>query len=267
MDTEKITLLKQKIEEDELVLIGIGEEWELKQQDFEENPDFSEAMQKYGEDSLLLPYMKKMMLEEAASPKMEQRKKYYSQLADLVKDKNYFVVSLCNDGYLSESGLREDRIVEPCGTYRKLQCAEGCSTELYDVAPEWMEEIKSGLFQKETVKTENAPICPKCGKPLVFNTVLAENYVEEGYLEQWGIYTKWLQGTVNRKVCILEIGVGMRFPTVIRWPFEKIAFFNQKASFFRVHSKLYQTTEEIKEKSYGIKASLDEFFGELSRED
>ena len=80
----------------------------------------------------------------------------------------------------------------------------------------------------------------------------------------WQIYNKWLQGTINKKLCILELGVGMRFPTVIRWPFEKVTYFNQKATLFRVHSKLYQITEEIKDRSFGIESDPMEILKELS---
>ena len=85
---------------------------------------------------------------------------------------------------------------------------------------------------------------------LIFNNILSEGYVEEEYLEQWEKYMKWLQGTVNRKLCVLELGVGMLYPTVIRWPFEKVVYFNQKSNIFRIHSKLYQLTEEIKDRGY-----------------
>ena len=84
-------------------------------------------------------------------------------------------------------------------------------------------------------------------------------------MKQWDKYKKWLQGTVNRNVCILELGVGMKYPTVIRWPFEKITFFNNKAKLFRVHSRLYQITEEIKEKSYGLCQKPEDFIRELSK--
>ena len=87
---------------------------------------------------------------------------------------------------------------------------------------------------------------------MVLNNIYAENYNEKGYLEQWSLYTKWLQGTLNRKLLVLELGEGMRFPTVIRWPFEKIAYFNKKAVFVRVNEELYQLTEELSEKGLGI---------------
>ena len=62
------------------------------------------------------------------------------------------------------------------------------------------------------------------------------------------MYMKWLQGTLNRKLCVLELGVSLKFPTVIRFPFEKTAFFNRKAQFIRVHEKLYQLSEELADK-------------------
>lgn len=218
MNEENISLLFEKVKEAELVLIGIGEEYEVRFDKINVND----------EDTKI-------------------RKMIYQKVTQLLSGKNYFIVSLCTDGVIRKQGLDDTRIVEPCGNYTYLQCSEKCSVDLYDA--------ESGMN-----------ICPKCGKPLVFNRLeeTGAQYVEEGYLENWKTYTKWLQGTVNRKVCILELGVGMKYPSVIRFPFEKVAYFNQKASFFRVHSRLYQVTEEIKDRSYGIKATPDEFLKELS---
>ena len=66
------------------------------------------------------------------------------------------------------------------------------------------------------------------------------------------MYTKWLQGTLNHRLIVLELGVSMRFPSVIRWPFEKVAYFNNKATFIRVNENLYQLTEELAGKGVGI---------------
>jgi len=218
MKNESISLLVDKICDAELVLIGIGEEYELGNVNSSE--DYKEA---------------------------QSICELYRKLAEIIKEKNYFVISLCTDGNIRRYGLNDDRIVEPCGNYRYLQCSEKCTTDLYDA---------DGGYE----------ICPKCGRTLVHNriTETGAKYVEEGYLDQWKIYTKWLQGTVNRKVCILEIGVGMQYPSVIRFPFEKIVYFNQKASFFRIHSRLYQITEEIKERSCAIQGTASELLKELS---
>ena len=70
----------------------------------------------------------------------------------------------------------------------------------------------------------------------------AMKYCEGGYLEQWEAYMKFLQKTINRKLCILELGVSMRFPGVIRNAFEKTAYYNQKAKMFRIHQRMFLKT-------------------------
>ena len=87
---------------------------------------------------------------------------------------------------------------------------------------------------------------------MCLNNVYTEKYDENGYLQDWGVYTKWLQGTLFRKICILELGVGMQCPSVIRFPFEKVGYFNQKADFVRVNEHLYQMTSELGERGISV---------------
>lgn len=63
---------------------------------------------------------------------------------------------------------------------------------------------------------------------------------------------KFLTNTLNSKLLILELGVGLDYPTVIRWPFEKVAFINKQAHLIRVHEKLYQHTPEIQDKTESV---------------
>lgn len=247
----------EDIREADLVLVGIGEEMDLHKRlrTDEKYLEISNTV-----DEKLLPYVNKIMLGEIGV----RGKEVYSDLEKCLRNKNYFIVSLCQDGVISNTGLNPERIVEPCGAYQKLQCVDGCSKDLYDVPDEFLMKVEDYLSGGNTLDNVEMPICPHCGKALGFNRVNLEHYVEEGYLEKWGIYQKWLQGTLNKKLCILELGVGMKYPTVIRWPFEKITFFNLKARLYRVHSRLYQITEEIRERSFGICQNPEEFLKELS---
>lgn len=258
-----IDLLKQKITDAELVLVGVGEEWSIKKSDWQKNLLYSKAVNEYGADDERIPFLQKYIIEERPDESILKKRAGYEYLEKLLKDKNYFVVTLCTDGLICQVNLRNDRIVEPCGTIKKMQCTHRCTGELYEFDVAWPNQFSS-FVKKGTLEQIELPVCPKCGAPLILNTIEAEEYAEEGYLPKWNTYTKWLQGTVNKRLCILELGVGMQFPTVIRWPFEKVAFFNQKSSFFRVHSKLYQVTEEIKDRSYSIQALSEDFLKELS---
>ena len=95
-------------------------------------------------------------------------------------------------------------------------------------------------------------ICPHCKAPLTGNTLKAETYIEEGYLPRWKDYMKWQTGTLNRTLVILELGEGFATPTVMRWPFEKIIYFNQKSKLYRVNESFYQLPKEAQERGVSV---------------
>lgn len=170
------------------------------------------------------------------------------ELATILKGKNYFLVSTCTNGILKHADFKEDRVVNPCGNVHMKQCVE-CKDSLAFLTQDDMLCFREAIEKKEEPELTD---CPVCGKPMVLNNVYATNYDENGYLNEWSIYKKWLQGTINKKVCIMELGVGLVFPSVIRWPFEKVAFYNQKATFVRVNERLYHMSEELKEKGISV---------------
>ena len=227
---------KEVINDSDMILVGIGES-------FQEN--FSSIILDEKNISVIEEYKRNRYIEDLDS---DETIEAYNVLAKLLEGKNYFVVTLCDDDKIYKSNLREDRIVAPCGTYTRLQCEEVCSDDIYSV-----QDYKVKLDAGEELQ------CPKCGKKLVMNRIQNRKYSEEGYLKQWQLYMKWLQGSMNRKLCVLELGVGMKYPSVIRWPFEKVAFINQKAKFIRVHDFLYQLTEDLKEKGISVQMSPIEF--------
>lgn len=211
--------IEQKIKDADLVLVGIGAEFEVK---------------KYCVD--------------------ERAREALYKLSEILMGKNYFLLTTCTNDVLGNIGFKEDRMVAPCGTLKKKQC-ECCENSISELT---VEDIK---LLEEAIRHAEKPVltaCATCGKPMVLNNIYANNYDENGYLENWSIYKKWLQGTINKKVCILELGVDLTFPSVIRWPFEKVAFYNQKAEFIRVNERLFHMSEELKDKGISIaKNSID----------
>lgn len=228
--------LKDRFNDSDMILIGIGESFQEK---------FESIVIDDKNISVVDEYKRNKYITDLKDDKAIEA---YNVLAKLLEGKNYFVVTLCDDDKIYKSNLREDRIVAPCGTYTRLQCEEVCTNEIYSVQ-DYIEKLDNG----------EELVCPKCGKKLIMNRIQNRKYSEEGYLKQWQLYMKWLQGSVNRKLCILELGVGMKFPSVIRWPFEKVAFINQKAQFIRVHDYLYQLTEDLKEKGVSIQMEPVDF--------
>ena len=240
--------IKDIIADADYVLIGIGEEFNS-MKTLREDEQYEVVRSALEEESKahMVPAWNRIVLQRCEN----RARQALERLVELVKDKNYFVVSVCTNGIEQEVGFDLSRVVSPCGNPLQVQCAERCGSEVRAVGEnEWgliMEALSSGDVSKASIG-----ICSSCGAPLAFNSVYTEKYDESGYLPMWEEYTKWLQKTLNRKICVLELGVGLTYPSVIRWPFEKIGFFNQKASFVRVHEMLYQLSEDLKDKGISV---------------
>lgn len=276
MTEEILTAIKDA----DLVLVGLGEEFdEVGVSTQEDNYVCGKARLEAAGCLWMMPYYDKYYRHTYQGVKAEEIEKALENLKELLKEKNYFVVSTAMNDAIATIPWKYDRLVMPCGSAVKKQCVDGCEEGLQDVSEdeerdmaEYMQRLQEVVeaVNAENANVENADlaadllsvshfgVCPKCGKPLILNNIYSEHYDENGYLPQWQLYTKWLQGTLNRKLVVLELGVGMKFPSVIRWPFEKVTFFNNKAHLYRVNEKLYQLSEELKGKGTAIpKNSID----------
>lgn len=80
--------------------------------------------------------------------------------------------------------------------------------------------------------------------------------------ESWERYLHWLGFTLNQRLCILELGVGFQNPNVIRFPFEKTCYFNQKSRYIRINETFPQLSAEIAERGVSIKRNPADFFTE-----
>ena len=67
----------------------------------------------------------------------------------------------------------------------------------------------------------------------------------------------------GKKLCVLELGVGMAYPSVIRMPFERTVQYNQKATMIRIHGKLAQVPDEIKDRSVCYDENAVSFLNKL----
>lgn len=165
----------------------------------------------------------------------------YEKLSELAVGKDYFIVTTVTDAEIFKSSVDEKRITAPCGNVTWRQCSESCTKDIWEPG-----EVPDD-------------VCPHCGAPLVGNSIGAKAYIEEGYLPQWNAYTRWLAGTLNKELLILELGVGFGTPTVIRWPFEKTVAVNKKAHMYRIHGKFAQLSEEIRDKAVSISMNSVEY--------
>ena len=204
------TEVMEKIKEAQKVLIGIGKEWALREDE------------------------KDIRFRHLSDPAQAELKAAYEALYDLIKDKDYYIVTTLTDGAVYEVPFDKNRIVAPCGNIHWRQCSKACTKDIWEES-----EVPDD-------------VCPHCKAPLTGNTIKAETYIEEGYLPRWKDYMKWQTGTINRSLVILELGEGFATPTVMRWPFEKIIYFNQKSKLYRINESFYQLPKEAEERGVSV---------------
>ncbi|MCD2492332.1 hypothetical protein LQE92_06765 [Lacrimispora sp. NSJ-141] len=164
----------------------------------------------------------------------EELRAAYEKLRKQIENRDYFIVTTVMDGWIHQMGFDDKRIVAPCGNWNYLQCKDACCPDI------WMKGDGIG------------EVCPECGASLVENTVESKPYVETGYLSGWQTYMSWLQKSLNRKLLLMELGVGFRTPTVVRWPFEKTAYLNLKSRLYRVHEKLFQIPDNLEGRGISV---------------
>ncbi len=251
MEKMKKEELLSVVKDAQMILVGIGRE-------------FSMVQKASGEKKELALYQESLAAESL--PPEDGLFQAYEKLAKLLGHKPYFIVTLNADGLIWRTSLDSSCIVAPCGDLRKMQCGEHI-VEAAPIRDQVLEAVResaeAGQEAQIREQIEKLARCPICGKPLVFHTVEQRGYMEEGYLPQWEKYRKWLQATLNRKLCILELGVGFEYPQVIRWPFEKTAFYNKKAALIRICARFPQIPEELSERSFSLGTSPVSFLNKL----
>lgn len=123
----------------------------------------------------------------------------YNKLADILKGKNYYFISECEDDVITKCNINRDKVVLPLRN--------------------------------------------------------ADTNIDE----EWDRYLMWLSCTLNRKLLVLELGVSLMSPQLIRWPFEKTVMLNNKAKLIRVNSLVPNVPSEIGEKAESINKNAIDF--------
>jgi NAD-dependent SIR2 family protein deacetylase len=262
---ELIQKVKELIGDSDMVLVGLGEEFSLDKVQLDKSSVYQHFIEKRTKENnsddveWLVEYIRNYYINNEMDLETYDIYLAYKRLFNIVKDKEYYIVNMNTDALLERAGFSSDRIVSPCGNKNIFQCSDNCSNIIWECPDIEKNIIQQILDEKVKLADIMRPKCEKCGKPAQYNIISKSNYCESGYLENWGKYREWSALTLNKKLCVIELGVGFKYPTVIRWPFEKIAFINNKAQFIRVNEKFEQVDEELANKSVSIKKNSINF--------
>lgn len=186
----------------------------------------------------------------------------YRKLHAIVREKDFYVITSNADGMFVKSGFEPDRVFQAQGNYERLRCTRSCTRETWDTKP-FIDRILPCIdYEKLEVADPGVlPTCPYCGAPL-----FVAFRAREEYRQQAEKYHRWLEGTLDKKLAVIEIGVGFNTPGVIRWPFERLVSIHRDVSFFRInsdyrgfaHTARPEIPVEIQSKSLSLNADAGE---------
>ena len=149
---------------------------------------------------------------------MDTPKPVYRDLLELVKEKDYFVLTTNVDHCFQKSGFDQKRLFYTQGDYGLFQCSEPCCQETWDNEGavkdmiEWQENM--------SIPTELIPRCPRCGKPLTMNLRADDKFVQDrGWYQAAERYEDFLRRHQKGCVLYLELGVGFNTPGIIKYSF------------------------------------------------
>ena len=188
----------------------------------------------------------------------------YKKLYEIVKDKNYFVITTNVDHQFQLAGFDKKRLFYTQGDYGLFQCKNKCHNKTYDnedIIKEMVLNIKDGLIPKKLV-----PHCPVCNGLMDTNLRKDNMFVEDdGWHNAASNYQEFLLKNKDKKILFLELGVGLNTPAIIKYPFIRMTYEFRNAYYVSINKGYNLIPNEIKDKSIVIEEDINTVIEELKK--
>ena len=182
---------------------------------------------------------------------MKASKPVYEDLYDLIKEKDYFVITTNVDHCFQKAGFDKKRLFYTQGDYGLFQCSVPCHTKTYDNKETVMQMINQQKDMK--VPSRLMPKCPVCGADMTMNLRADDKFVEdEGWHRACGNYRDFLLRHRNMPILFLELGVGYNTPVIIKYPFWQMTAENTQAVYACINLGGTECPEQIESRSICI---------------
>lgn len=211
---------------------------------------------------------------------MDAPKGVYSDVLQLVQDKDYFVLTTNVDHCFQKAGFDKNRLFYTQGDYGLLQCSKPCHEETYDNEELVRKMVLSqgyaieqgdlvtpeGRAVRMQIPSDLVPKCPRCGRPMSMNLRADGTFVQDaGWDEAAKRYEDFLRASQNKKVVFLELGVGYNTPGIIKYPFWQYTYNWKDAYYVCINKGQADIPPEIRDKAIGVDADIAEVIGDIKK--
>ena len=193
---------------------------------------------------------------------MDAPKPVYETLLELIKEKDYFVLTTNVDHCFQKSGFEKKRLFYTQGDYGLFQCSEPCCQETWE-----NEEIIDRMVREQSdmrVPAGLVPHCPHCGRPMTMNLRADDSFVQdEGWYRAAERYQDFLRRHAHGRILYLELGVGYNTPGIIKYPFWQETYRNPEAFYVCLNLGDAAAPGEIADRSLCIDGDIGEVLKKL----
>ncbi len=202
-------------------------------------------------------------------------KPVYRKLIELVKDRDYFVITTNVDHQFQRAGFDKKRLFYTQGDYGLFQSVNPAIQKTYD-NEEWvMKAMETQGFVKDSdgiyripqsgvsmrIPTELIPKCPDDGSDVTMNLRADDSFVEdEGWHKASVDYSDYIRRHENLHTLYLEIGVGSNTPVIIKYPFWAMTNENPNAVYACMNYNESFCPKQIEERSICLDGDADAVF-------
>lgn len=174
--------------------------------------------------------------------------KPYMDLLNIVKDKDYFVLTTNVDHQFQLAGFDKKRLFYTQGDYGLWQCSRACHDKTYDNEETVRLMIKAQKNMK--IPSDLIPKCPVCGAPMTMNLRCDNSFVQDnGWYSAASRYEDFIRRHKESHLLFLELGVGSNTPVIIKYPFWQMTAKNPKAIYACVNHGEAYCPQQIKKQS------------------
>ena len=190
---------------------------------------------------------------------IKECKHTYEKEFDLIKEKEYFVITTNVDDQFYKTGFDKNKIFRVQGSYALNQCKYACHNKLYS-NKELVEKMLENIDDNLKVPTKLVPICPVCGENMEPNLRKDAYFIQDDlWYKQSEAYENFIDNSKHKNLLLLEFGVGFNTPGIIRFPFEKMTFENKNWKLIRFNKEVMCFCE-LDDRFIGIDKDINEFF-------
>ena len=191
--------------------------------------------------------------------------KLYKDILELVKNKEYFVITTNVDEQFYKAGFDKEKVFATQGSYRYIQCKNACHNKLYDATDMVKEMLKKTKDCK--IPTELVPKCPVCGEKMEVNLRVDANFVQDdNWYKQDKKHGEVLDNAKDKKTLLLEFGIGFNTPGIIRFPFEQMTYKNKNWYLVRFNKDNCDTFLNIENRTIKVYNDIKDVICEILKE-